>query len=225
MSLETLRAAVDASGDSQLTRVCGAYLPLMYSRRHGDPSRPWNRFSIHLRGENGEPIYGYQGTGATSSRTGRRSPRASPTSSTRWWRFPELIDRGRLQRVSHQPPGRVDWEVPDPNDPWGHTGYWATTRSSTCCAFSRSGTAAPGELSSWLNRREYSYANVPYRIAGFDAILAEPHSTITFDRALHGRLKAAEAEIGADGKLIRTLRATSCSSRWPRSCWCRCWSS
>jgi hypothetical protein len=204
MSLETLRAAVDASGDPQLTRVCGAYLPLMYSRRHGDPSRPWNRFSIHLRGENGEPIYGYQGNWRDIFQNWETLAQT----------FPDFLDQMvavflnsstadgyNAYRISRQ--GGVDWEVPDPNDPWGHTGYWGDHQIIYLLRLLEiEERQHPGELSSWLNRREYSYANVPYRIAGFDAILAEPHSTITFDRALHGRLKAAEAEIGADGKLI-----------------------
>ena len=38
-------AAAIAVGDPQVERVCREYLPLTFSRRHGDPSRPWNRFS------------------------------------------------------------------------------------------------------------------------------------------------------------------------------------
>jgi hypothetical protein len=30
-------------------RLCNEYLPLKFSRRHGDPSRPWNKFSINLK--------------------------------------------------------------------------------------------------------------------------------------------------------------------------------
>jgi len=37
-------------------------LPLKFSRRHGDPSRPWNKFSINTRNENdGSKILDYQG--------------------------------------------------------------------------------------------------------------------------------------------------------------------
>lgn len=45
----TLLAQAAATEDAQLTRLAFEYLPFSFSRRHGDPSRPWNRFSIRLR--------------------------------------------------------------------------------------------------------------------------------------------------------------------------------
>ncbi|NNC74775.1 MAG: hypothetical protein HKN93_04610, partial [Acidimicrobiia bacterium] len=32
-------------GDAHMVRLCHEYLPFAFSRRHGDPSRPWNAFS------------------------------------------------------------------------------------------------------------------------------------------------------------------------------------
>jgi hypothetical protein len=43
-ALDQLVASVD---DRDLHRLCKEYLPLKFSRRHGDPSRPWNKFSIN----------------------------------------------------------------------------------------------------------------------------------------------------------------------------------
>jgi hypothetical protein len=204
LSLETLRAAVDANGDPQLRRVCGAYLPLMYSRRHGDPSRPWNRFSIHLRSENGEPIYGYQGNWRDIFQNWETLAHSFPEYLEQMvtvFLSSSTADGYNAYRLSRQ--GGVDWEVPDPNDPWGHTGYWGDHQIIYLLRLLEiEERLHPGELSGWLNRREYAYANVPYRIAGFDAILKEPHDTISFDRELHKKLMAAEAEIGADAKLV-----------------------
>jgi hypothetical protein len=56
--LDRLAAGRD---DVHLTRLVREYLPLTFSRRHGDPSRPWNRFSIRVKNEQGEVDYGYQG--------------------------------------------------------------------------------------------------------------------------------------------------------------------
>ncbi len=56
-----LLARAKSAGDDQLLRLCMEYLPLTFSRRHGDPSRPWNAFAIHLRHPDGTPIYSYQG--------------------------------------------------------------------------------------------------------------------------------------------------------------------
>ncbi|MDT8299208.1 MAG: hypothetical protein RQ801_12950, partial [Spirochaetaceae bacterium] len=47
--------------DPDLWRLSLEYLPLTFSRRHGDPSRPWNRFSIETRNTKDEPVVGYQG--------------------------------------------------------------------------------------------------------------------------------------------------------------------
>ncbi|MEO6183833.1 MAG: hypothetical protein ABIP71_12175, partial [Verrucomicrobiota bacterium] len=49
------------SADANLERLCEEYLPLTFSRRHGDPSRPWNRFSIATRGADGRRILNYEG--------------------------------------------------------------------------------------------------------------------------------------------------------------------
>ena len=38
-----------------------AYLPLTFSRRHGDPSRPWNKFSVRVRDASGRRVVNYEG--------------------------------------------------------------------------------------------------------------------------------------------------------------------
>ena len=43
-----LQEQVSALADEDLIRLTMEYLPLAFSRRHGDPTRPWNRFSIEL---------------------------------------------------------------------------------------------------------------------------------------------------------------------------------
>jgi hypothetical protein len=176
----------------------------MYSRRHGDPSRPWNRFSIHVRGENGEPVYGYEGNWRDIFQNWETLAQS----------FPDFLDQmlavflGASTADGYNPyrvsrDGGIDWEVADPRDPWGHLGYWGDHQIVYLLRLLESEERfRPGELASWLNRREYPYANVPYRIAGLDAILANPRSTITFDTALHRKLTAAAHEVGADAKLI-----------------------
>src|SRR5450830_1356151 len=204
ISLDSLRRAVEATSDPQLIRVCGSYLPLMYSRRHGDPSRPWNRFSIHVRGENGEPVYGYQGNWRDIFQNWETLGQSFPgflepmlavflNSST--------ADGYNPYRISRD--GGIDWEVADPNDPCSHIGDWGDHQIVYLLRLLESEERyRPGGLALGLNRREFAYANVPYRIAGLDATLAEPYSTITFDMAMHRRLVAGATEVGADAKLI-----------------------
>jgi hypothetical protein len=99
MSLDSLRSAAEATGDPQLIRVCGSYLPLMYSRRHGDPSRPWNRFSIHVQDENGEPVYGYEGNWRYLPELGNAGPELPRLPRADAVGLPERVDGGRLQRL------------------------------------------------------------------------------------------------------------------------------
>jgi hypothetical protein len=204
MSLESLRTAAEATGEPQVIRVCGTYLPLMYSRRHGDPSRPWNRFSVRVRSENGEPIYGYEGNWRDIFQNWETLAQSFPgflEQMVAVFLNSSTADGYNPYRISRD--GGIDWEVADPNDPWNHIGYWGDHQIVYLLRLLESQERfRPGKLASWLNRREFSYANVPCRIAGLDAALAEPHSTITFDTAMHYRLVAAAEEIGADAKLV-----------------------
>ena len=56
-----LKSIAQSDEDKNFKRLCYEYLPLKFSRRHGDPSRPWNKFSINTRNEDGSKILDYQG--------------------------------------------------------------------------------------------------------------------------------------------------------------------
>jgi len=204
LDLTELRSAARATGDAQLIRICGAYLPLMYSRRHGDPSRPWNRFSIRLQDEEGEPIYGYEGNWRDIFQNWEALGQSFPAYLEQMvavFLNASTADGYNGYRISRD--GGVDWEVADPTDPWSHIGYWGDHQIIYLLRLLESVERfRPGELAARLNNREYSYANVPYRIAGLDATMAEPHDTIAVDMEMHGKLMAAAAETGADAKLI-----------------------
>lgn len=61
-SLSFLKNIAEQHSDSNFKRLCFEYLPLKFSRRHGDPSRPWNKFSINTRSEiDGSKILDYEG--------------------------------------------------------------------------------------------------------------------------------------------------------------------
>jgi hypothetical protein len=49
LSILDLYARAEAQDREDLIRLSYAYLPLSFSRRHGDPSRPWNQFKIDLK--------------------------------------------------------------------------------------------------------------------------------------------------------------------------------
>jgi hypothetical protein len=69
---EELVTLAQASGNADLVRLSNSYLPLSFSRRHGDPSRPWNRFSINIKKRMVHSNWITKETGAIFSRTGKR---------------------------------------------------------------------------------------------------------------------------------------------------------
>src|SRR5690606_12013258 len=61
LPISELLSRAEADGSADLVRLSYSFLPLIFSRRHGDPSRPWNRFSIDIKKLDGTPKLGYEG--------------------------------------------------------------------------------------------------------------------------------------------------------------------
>ncbi len=61
IELGRLLAEARSLGDPHLLRLVIEYLPISFSRRHGDPSRPWNKFSINVKNRDGSKVLDYQG--------------------------------------------------------------------------------------------------------------------------------------------------------------------
>ena len=124
LDLETLRQRAAKTGDAQLIRLTREYLPLTFSRRHGDPSRPWNRFSIRTSDERGNVIYDYQGNWRDIFQNWESLAQSYPDcleSMVAIFLNASTADRYNPYRVSR---AGIDWEVEDPHDPWSHIGYW-----------------------------------------------------------------------------------------------------
>ncbi|HSN42804.1 MAG TPA: hypothetical protein VLR88_01965, partial [Propionibacteriaceae bacterium] len=62
----------------------------------------------------------------------------------------------------------------------------------------------PGSLEHLLDQRIFTTADVPYRLAGLDATLADPLDTVAFDVDANTVARRREREIGGDGLLRRT---------------------
>ncbi len=203
LAVEDLLSIVKQTGDPQLERLSCEYLPITFGRRHGDPSRPWNRFTIKLKDERGEPLLSYEGNWRDIFQN--------------WealcFSFPGFIEHVvakfvNASTVDGYNPYRItrdgiDWEVEDPNDPWSHIGYWGDHQIIYLLKFLElSRQFHPARLSELLHRPIFSYANVPYRIRSFADIVADPKQTVDFDCALAARIAERVAAMGADGKLI-----------------------
>ncbi len=199
---DLLALAADA-GDPDLERLAIEYLPLTFSRRHGDPSRPWNTFSINVRNPDGSQRFDYEG----NWRDVFQNWEALLTS------FPEFIESAWTVFVNattadgHNPyritRDGIDWERPDPDDPWAHIGYWGDHQIIYLLKLLELGEAHfPGRIQNRLNDPIYTFADVPYRIGSYAEIVADPHETITFDREHDRHIDARREATGADGNLV-----------------------
>ncbi len=189
--------------DPDFERLCHEYLPLTFSRRHGDPSRPWNQFSIDIKDEHGNKTLNYQG----NWRDIFQNWEALALS------FPEFIENMITKFVNTSTadgynPYRVtrdgfDWEMLNPSDAFSHIGYWGDHQIIYLLKLLELATKYhPGKLQSLLTKEIFSYANVPYKIKSYQDIIADPHRTIDFDFDLHGAIQQRVEKIGADGKFI-----------------------
>ncbi|MGR5469851.1 hypothetical protein ACPV51_21755, partial [Vibrio astriarenae] len=57
-------------------------------------------------------------------------------------------------------------------------------------------------LNAWLTQECYSYANVPYEIAGVEQLLKNPKDTVSFNQTKHDEAQRLSAEMGSDGRLV-----------------------
>jgi hypothetical protein len=207
LSIAQLRQAADTRDDAQLSRLARSYLPLTFSRRHGDPSRPWNRFSIRLRDESGSPLYGYEGNWRDIFQNWEALGRSYPTFLRQFvsvFLNASSADGYNPYRITRM---GIDWEVQDPDDRWSHIGYWGDHQIVYLLRLLEAVQAhEPGVLAASLDERLYSYARIPYRIADIATVLADPRDTIVFDRSLHDELHATSASLGADAKLVHDAR-------------------
>jgi hypothetical protein len=183
--------------------LCYEYLPLTFSRRHGDPSRPWNQFSIDIKDEQGNKKLNYQG----NWRDIFQNWEALALS------FPEYINNMITKFVNASTadgynPYRVtrdgfDWEVLDPSDAWSYIGYWGDHQIIYLLKLLElSNKYHPGNLQSLLTKRIFAYANVPYKIKSYQDIIQDPHNTIDFDFDSNAEIQERVQNIGTDGKFI-----------------------
>jgi hypothetical protein len=193
--------------DPDLERICTEYLPLTFSRRHGDPSRPWNQFSIELKNEDGSKKLNYQGNWRDIFQNwealclsypdyveGMISKFVNATT-------PDGYNPYRITREG------IDWESPHPNDPWAYIGYWGDHQIIYLQKFLEHSEAFhPGKIDELLTKNVFVYANVPYRIKDFKEIVKDPKDTILFDHNLNHQLEDKVKETGADGKLLRNKK-------------------
>jgi hypothetical protein len=186
-----------------LVRICHEYLPLTFSRRHGDPSRPWNQFSIDIQNPDGSVKSDYQGNWRDIFQNWETLALSYPGFVEQMiskFVNASTADGYNPYRVSRN---GIDWERPDPDDAWAFIGYWGDHQVIYLQKLVElSHRYHPGELNALMASPVFAYANVPYRIKKYKDILKNPQDTIVFDYDLDKQIGVIAEKMGADGKLI-----------------------
>ncbi len=214
LSLQELLKLAGSCQDKDLFRLSLEYLPLSFSRRHGDPSRPWNFFHIRVKKADGSPSLNYQGNWRDIFQNWEALafsfPGFLPGMISRFLNA-STADGYNPYRITRQ---GFDWEVPEPANPWASIGYWGDHQVIYLLKLLElQEKFFPGQTWEKFSGRHFVYARVPYRIKSYKDILKDPQNTIVFDRSLHEELMQKSRETGADGKLMlqddqQTLKAT-----------------
>lgn len=192
------------SGDADFNRLAIEYLPLKFSRRHGDPSRPWNKFSINTQSEiDGSKIMDYQGNWRDIFQNWESLAHSYPAFIEGMiYKFlnASTFDGYNPYRVTKD---GFDWETIEPDNPWSYIGYWGDHQIIYLLKFLEfAKNYYPQLLPQLLNKDNFVYANVPYNIKAYKDILVNPKDTITFNHHLDIAIRKRMKELGADGSLL-----------------------
>ena len=203
-TLENLRSLVEKETDPDLTRLCLEYLPLKFSRRHGDPSRPWNEFSINVKDEDGSKVLDYEGNWRDIFQNWESLAYSYPAFIEGMiFKFlnASTFDGYNPYRLTKD---GFDWEVIEPDDPWSYIGYWGDHQIIYLLKFLEFFSEYdPKRLYSLFDKELFVYANVPYVIKNYDDIVADPKDTIEFDEFQDKQIRELRNELGADGALLQ----------------------
>ena len=204
VEFDKLYRLAETQGDYDLMRLTYEYLPLSFSRRHGDPSRPWNFFDIQIKTPDGKPSFNYQGNWRDIFQNWEALAYSFP------YYLPGMICRFlNASTADGYNPYRItrqgfDWEVPEPDNPWAFIGYWGDHQiiyllrlMELCEKF------FPGRIYQTFERPLFVYAHVPYKIKSYTEIKENPQDTIVFDLHRHEALTLECRKIGSDAKLYQ----------------------
>ena len=192
--------AARGAGGEQAERLVLEYLPLSFSRRHGDPSRPWNKFSIHVRDAAGRRVLNHQG----NWRDIFQNWEALVPSEPAFVGSMITVFLGAMSPDGYNPYriGRdgIDWEVIEPDNPWSHIGYWGDHQVIYLLRLMEAAQAHdPTLLAALWDRALFSFADIPYRLKPHAEQTAHPKHTLHFDVAAHERAVQRQHALGADG--------------------------
>ncbi len=204
-SLFDILKLAKSSNNVSFIRLSQEYLPLKFSRRHGDPSRPWNRFNINTVSDiDGSKVLDYEGNWRDIFQNWEALAHSYPYFITGMiFRFvnASTFDGYNPYRLIKY---GFDWETIEKDDPWSYIGYWGDHQIVYLLKLLEiSESYFPGAIESLLNREIFVYANVPYKIKSYDSIVSNPKDTIDFDHDLDKKIRELKSKEGSDGALLR----------------------
>lgn len=204
VSRHELLALSSQTGDNDFIRLSTEYLPLKFSRRHGDPSRPWNQFSINTRNEDGTRVLDYAGNWRDIFQNWEALAHSYPAFVEGMiFKFlnATTFDGYNPYRITKN---GIDWERIEADDPWSYIGYWGDHQLVYLLKFLEfSEMHQPRRLASYFNQNLFVYANVPYKIKTYEEILKNPKDTIHFDHSLDRAIAKRRHTLGADSALLQ----------------------
>lgn len=203
LHITDLYKRAEAYGVADIMRLSYTYLPLGFSRRHGDPSRPWNRFTINIKHGDGSPRLDYEGNWRDIFQNWEALA----------YSFPEFVEAMIFTFLSATTadgynPYRItrdgiEWEVLEEGNQWSNIGYWSDHQIIYLQKLMEISTKVhPGRLQEFLVRPILSCANVPYRIKPYADLVKDAYNTIIFDHQLEGEITTRVKATGTDGRLV-----------------------
>ena len=185
-------------------RLTHEYLPLKFSRRHGDPSRPWNKFDINMTDETtGKDILDYQGNWRDIFQNWEALAQSYPSFiNSMIFRFlnASTFEGYNPYRVTKD---GFDWERIETDNPWAYIGYWGDHQIIYLLKLLEfSNKHNPDHMSELLNRSCFVYANVPYKIKSHAQIMKDSKNTIDYNFAEADKIDKSKNKIGSDGALL-----------------------
>lgn len=195
--------------DKNFKRLCTEYLPLKFSRRHGDPSRPWNKFSINTRraDDYSKKILDYEGNWRDIFQNWEALAISFPgftRSMIHKFLNATTFDGYNPYRITKS---GFDWETVEPDNPWSYIGYWGDHQIIYLLKLLELNEKYfPGQLSKQFNEEQFVYANVPYKIKSYQEILENAKDTIEFDEELDRKIKENIKKFGSDAALLFTQK-------------------
>ncbi|MEM9410381.1 MAG: hypothetical protein AAGA30_04665, partial [Planctomycetota bacterium] len=203
LTREELVNRAKKQGDVHLLRIITEYIPLVFSRRHGDPTRPWNKFSINSHMGTKQRLFDYQGNWRDIFQNWEALA----------YSYPQFLESMVCRFVNASTadgynPYRLtksgfEWECPEPENPWANIGYWCDHQIIYLLKLLElSRSCFPGRLDSLLNENRFVFANVPYRIKSAEQIFENPRDTVEFDLPLNKEIERRVELMGNDGKLL-----------------------